>query len=396
MHLKETMNDSSGNITIARLFFSFFQLGMSAFGGLAMIPHMKGLTVTRNKWLDEETFRNGIVLCQTLPGATAMQMAAYVGLKTRGIWGALASYAGFGIPAFSLMLTLSVFYAGSRNLTQIVSLFTGLQVLVVAIIAHATFSFGRDSLKSFVDLSITAVSAALFWWGVSPFAVILCASLGGVAFFKDTGQPLLPSHRKLRENKDVAKHLLIFLLLIGIGLAGLYGVDKKLFSLATMLLRIDLFAFGGGFASQPLMFHEIVNVRGWLDSRTFMDGIALGQVTPGPIIITATFVGYLVSGLAGALTATVAIFTPSFVLLVTITPFFDRLKGSRCFAGATRGVLAAIVGLLLYMTIKFAVAVPWEISKVLFMLAMACALFRRINLLLIVLIGSVISVVVFR
>lgn len=384
------------NVTSARLFLSFFKLGMTAFGGPAMVVHMKGLAVARNKWLDEETFRNGIVLCQTLPGATAMQMAAYVGLKTRGIQGALAAYTGFAMPAFFLMLVLSVFYAGSRNLTQVVSLFNGLQVLVVAIIAHATFSFGRDSMKGFVDVLISAVSAAFFWFGVSPFAVIICAAVAGSTFFKDTCLPPSPSHRNEGEKVAVAKQLLIFILLIGTSLAWLYGADKKLFSLAAMLLRIDLFAFGGGFASLPLMYHEVVDLRGWLNSRTFMDGIALGQVTPGPIIISATFIGYLVSGLAGALTATVAIFTPSFVLLVTAEPFFDRLRDSRFFAGATKGILAAFVGLLLYMVVKFAVAVPWEISKGLLGLAVICALFNKINLLFIVLISAVISVVVFR
>jgi chromate transporter len=162
------------------------------------------------------------------------------------------------------------------------------------------------------------------------------------------------------------------------------------------MLRIDLFAFGGGFASLPLMFHEVVNAMGWLDGNTFMDGIALGQVTPGPIIITATFVGYLVRGIPGALVATAAIFTPSFVVLVAITPFFDRLKNAKHFSGATRGILASFVGLLCYMTIRFAVAVPWETGKILLGIAVVIALARKINILYVVLIGSVLSMVVFR
>lgn len=243
---KGTMSDTAENVTIPRLFLSFLNLGVTAFGGPAMIPHMKGMTVLRGKWLDERTFKNGIVLCKALTGATTMQMAAYDGLKARGLQGALASYVGFGIPSLFLMLTLAMFYASSRNLTQVVSLFSGLQVQVVAIIAHATFSFGRDTLKSFRDISITAVSVALFWFILSPFAVILCAAVAGMAFFKDTGLPLLPSHSNEGENKGVAKHLIIFILFIGAGLAGLYVTDKKLFTLATILLRIDLFAFGGG------------------------------------------------------------------------------------------------------------------------------------------------------
>jgi chromate transporter len=194
----------------------------------------------------------------------------------------------------------------------------------------------------------------------------------------------------------VPKPILIFIGLVCAGVAGLYFVDRKLYHLATVMLRIDLFAFGGGYASLPLMFHEIVNVKGWLDGKTFMDGIALGQITPGPIVITATFVGYLVRGFAGSLVATLAIFTPSFVILVAATPFFDRLKDARYFSGATRGILASFVGLLFYMTIRFAVAVPWEPSKVLFGIAVVIALARKVNILYIVLIGSALSIVIFR
>ena len=94
------------------------------------------------------------------------------------------------------------------------------------------------------------------------------------------------------------------------------------------MMKIDLFAFGGGFTSLPLMLHEVVELRGWIDEKTFMNGIALGQVTPGPIVITATFVGYLLYGFWGSVVATLSIFTPSFLMLVIINPFFDRLKAS--------------------------------------------------------------------
>jgi chromate transporter len=161
------------------------------------------------------------------------------------------------------------------------------------------------------------------------------------------------------------------------------------------MLKIDLFAFGGGFASIPLMLQEVVNVRGWLDSKTFMDGIALGQVTPGPIVITATFVGYLVYGLPGALVATIAIFTPSFLLLVGTAPFFHRLKQSPIFSNATQGILASFVGLLLYVTMRFALAVPWDILRVCLVAAALIALLRKVDLLYIVLIGAAISVALF-
>jgi chromate transporter len=381
-------------VSIARLFFSFLRLGMTAFGGPAMIAHMKALAKC-NKWLNEETFKNGVVLCQSIPGATAMQMAAYIGLRSRGIPGALATYTGFGLPAFILMLTLAIFYAGSRSFPQVVSLFNGLQVMVVAIIAHATFSFGRDILKSYGDTFITAASAVLFWYGMSPFAVITGAAMTGPIVFKNIAPLPRCSHGAENTSRTV-RQVIVFILLVCGGLAWLSYMDKKLFSLAALMLRIDLFAFGGGFASLPLMFHEVVDVRGWLDGRMFMDGIALGQITPGPIVITATFVGYMVHGLLGAVMATMAIFTPSFVILVAVTPFFDRLKHTRYFAAATRGILASFVGLLLYMAVKFALAVPWEITRVIFGVAVAVALVKKVNILYVVLIGAAISVLLFK
>ena len=386
---------SSPNPSAAAIFGSFLRLGITAFGGPAMVAHIKEMSVKKNKWLTEETFKDGVVICQSVPGATAMQMAAYVGLRARGVRGAIASYAGFGIPAFLLMLALAVFYSGSRELPLVVSLFQGLQVMVVAILANATFLFGRDMARKRGDLILAPVSSAFFWVGVSPFLVIIGAAIAGAMLFRDA-PPLTSSGIPGENAGKVPRPIVLFLILACAGVAGLYFADRKLYQLAVLMLRIDLFAFGGGFASLPLMFHEVVNVMGWMGGKTFMDGIALGQVTPGPIIITATFVGYLVRGFAGALVATAAIFTPSFVVLVTVTPFFDRLKSAKYFSGATRGILASFVGLLFYMTIRFAVAVPWDVVKVLFGIAVVVALARKMNILHIVLIGSVLSIVIFR
>jgi chromate transporter len=379
----------------AAIFGSFLRLGITAFGGPAMIAHIKEMSVKRNQWLTEEIFKDGVVICQSVPGATAMQMAAYVGLRSGGVRGAIASYAGFGLPAFLLMLALAVFYSGSREMPLVVSLFQGLQVMVVAIVANATFHFGRDIGKKPEDLVLAAVAAALFWLGVSPFAVIVGAAMAGAFLFKDP--VLLPSSAKKEGDAGkVPRPIIVFMILACAGVVGLYFADRKLYRLAVLMLRIDLFAFGGGFASLPLMFHEVVNAMGWMDGKTFMDGIALGQVTPGPIVITATFVGYLVRGFPGALVATLAIFTPSFVVLVAVTPFFDRLKSAKYFSGTTRGILASFVGLLFYMTIRFGVAVPWEPGKVLFGIAVVFALARKMNILHIVLVGSALSIVIFR
>ena len=149
--------------SLIKLFLSFLRLGLTAFGGPAMIAYIKELSVKKNKWLDEERFKDGVVLCQSIPGATAMQMAGYVGLRVKGIGGALASYVGFGLPAFVLMLIFSVLYKNYHELSFVQSLFAGLQVIVVAIIAQATYSFGKNSAKSYQELLIAVFSAGFLW-----------------------------------------------------------------------------------------------------------------------------------------------------------------------------------------------------------------------------------------
>lgn len=379
--------------TAKELFVSFFRLGLTAFGGPAMVAHIRELSTRRNHWLDETDFKNGVALCQSIPGATAIQTAAYVGLRVRGIPGALAAYCGFGLPAFIFMLLLSVLYAQFNSLPKFISLFNGLQVIVVAIIFHATFAFGRNIANHYKNILITLAAAVSLWFGISPFLVIIGAGLLGMALLKGSASSTVAHSEKKGTNWN-AGQIIGLLIIFLICFAALYFLSARLFNLAAVMLKIDLFAFGGGFAALPLMLHEVVINRGWLDGKTFMDGIALGQVTPGPIIITATFVGYLVYGIPGALVATIAIFTPSFFMVITLAPFFDRLKNSVYFIKAIDGIIASFVGLLVFVCIKFAMNVPWDVIRILMGLAASTALLCKVDILYIVALGAVISVFV--
>ena len=145
--LGEPQREEPAEASVRSLFLSFLRLGLTAFGGPAMVAYIGELAVKRKKWLDQLTFKTGVALAQSIPGATAMQTAAYVGLRVRGIPGALASYVGFGLPAFLFMVILSSLYAASRDLPWVTSLFHGLQVIVVAVVANATYTFGRGTLR---------------------------------------------------------------------------------------------------------------------------------------------------------------------------------------------------------------------------------------------------------
>ena len=285
--------------SLGELFVSFLRLGATAFGGPAMVAYIRHMAVDRKGWLDARRFDDGVVLCQAVPGATAMQTAAYVGLSARGVPGAAASFVGFGLPAFVLMMVLSVAYARTHNLPVVISAFSGLQAIVVAIVANAAVSFGNTALTRWRHVPIAALAVALFGWGINPFLVIALTACMGFGLLKE-GNSAGPVVTVRPPMPHAAKPVMFILCATGCLLAALFHYDRQLFELMTLMFRVDLFAFGGGFASVPLLFNEVVTARQWLDGPTLLDGIVLGQVTPGPIVITATFVGYLLHGMTGA------------------------------------------------------------------------------------------------
>jgi len=378
-----------------RLFLAFLRLGSTAFGGPAMVAYIGRLAVERRQWLTKESFESGVALCQSIPGATAMQMAAYVGLRAGGPRGALAAFVGFGLPAFVLMVVLAAVYHQTRDLAPVLAAFRGLHVVVVALIVNAAFNFGLNALRNWRDALLATGAAAFLILHGNPIVAIVGAAALGLLLYRGVASPAAEWRAEaadgLRRPLRFAAGLVVC---VAAGLATLFFLDRMLFALALLMLKIDFFAFGGGFASVPLMLHEVVDARGWLDSQTFMDGIALGQVTPGPIVITATFVGYQVAGLAGAVVGTLSIFTPSFWMVLATVPYFDRLQRSLFFRRALRGVLVSFVGLLAAVAVNFALAVSWSIPAAILAVAALVALRLKVDILWVVLAGAIASILI--
>jgi len=379
----------------AKLFLAFLRLGSTAFGGPAMVAYIGRLAVEKKQWLTKESFESGVALCQSIPGATAMQAAAYVGLRAGGPRGALAAFVGFGLPAFVLMVVLAAVYHQTRDLAPVLAAFHGLHVVVVALIANAAFNFGLGSLRNWRDALLATGAAAFLVLHGNPIIAIVGAAALGLLLYHGVAS----SEAEWRaEAADGPRRPLRFaaglVACVAAGMAALFFLDRMLFALALLMLKIDLFAFGGGFASVPLMLHEVVDARGWLDSQTFMDGIALGQVTPGPIVITATFIGYQVAGLAGAVVGTVSVFTPSFLMVLATVPYFDRLQRSLLFRRALRGVLVSFVGLLAAVAVNFALAVSWSIPAAILAVAALVALRLKVDILWVVLAGAFASILI--
>jgi chromate transporter len=379
--------------SLAQLLLTFGRLGVTAFGGPSMIAYIRRVSVEQKHWLDSESFNDGVALCQMIPGATAMQVTAYIGLRKRGIIGAAACFIGFGFPAFLLMMIFAALFTVTHNLPAVVSAFKGLQAIIVAIVANATLIFGRTTLKSWKQLLIAAFAAALFGLNVNPVVVIFLAAIVGLvliepkkAVVRKTAMPI---------NYSFVKPILAIIATALVGFLLLFIFNRDLFNLAVLLIRIDLTAFGGGFASIPLMLHEVVDIHRWMGAGTFMDGIVLGQVTPGPIVITATFIGYLLQGPLGGLIATISIFLPSFLIVMVIFPFFDRLRASSYFNKAIGGVLCSFVGLIFTVIFRFASNVQWDFRSLLLAGGALVALLLKVDVFWVVVIGLAISVFIF-
>jgi chromate transporter len=375
--------------SLALLFLSFLKLGSTAFGGPAMVAYIRRMVVEQKKWLDDASFRNGVAFCQMVPGATAMQAAAYVGLMARGVPGAAVSYIGFGLPAFLFMLFLSIFYMQARDLPVMISAFNGLQTIIVSIVANAALTFGRISIKNWQGAAIAVVAGVLFGFGINPLFAILLAAVAGIMLYLKQPSPMVMSPVS---RISTYRSVLIIVAAVILGFAFLFFSDRGLFDLAALMFRIDLFAFGGGFASVPLMFHEVVNVNSWMDSKSFLNGIALGQITPGPIVITATFIGYLLYGILGGIIATVSIFLPSFLIVAGAAPYFDKLRGFSYFNKAVGGILSSFVGLLFAVTVLFALKIPWDFFRILLAVAAFVALVLKVEIYWVVIAGVVVSI----
>jgi chromate transporter len=374
--------------SLSDLFLSFFWLGLTAFGGVAMSVNVRKHIVDKKKWLDPNTFDSGLALCQVIPGAIIMQLAAYIGLKLKGKKGAIVSFVGFGLPAFLIMFILSIIYKHSKHISGVELVLNGLRVIIVAIVANAAYMFGKKNFSNVNDWIISLIAAGLFLTKLHPALVLFAAALLGLIFTKkELAQP------EKRVRSKTFKFFIWLLLIVGTCAGILFFVNKEYFILATIMLRIDLFSFGGGLASMPIMYHELVDLFGWFSEKTFMDGVILGQVTPGSIIIAATFFGYMHFGIIGSLLATVCVFTPSFLILMGLIPFFDRLKSYPQFNKVINGILCSFVGLLAVVTYRFTIGIHWNIITILIALVAFVLLIKKVDVIWIVLGGILVSMI---
>ena len=383
--------------SLTSLFLKIFKLGATAYGGPAMISQIKETAVNRYAWVKEGEFMRGVALCQLIPGATMVQIVTYIGYRVRGIWGALTAAVAFVLPAFIALLILSAIYFKFHTLWFIQALFKGLGAIVVAIILNACITFGRPILRDWKVILIAVLSFFAFFFQLNFVLIFVLAAVAGFVLRPKT-PPTKPASPGSAPLEGKGKEYLVVVLLaafICLALALSYLVDPKITSLSLNLSKIGALAFGGGFTAIPLIQYEMVDRFQWLSTKEFLDGIALGQVTPGPILITATFVGYKVANLLGAFMATLGVFFPSFFILVLLIPYHDRLRGVEKVRMMEQGVLGSFIGMLALVLFNFGRTSLVDIPRILMAAAAFLAVYRKIGLPYILLAGGLLSILIY-
>jgi chromate transporter len=386
-------------VPLRLLFKRFLKIGATAYGGPAIAGQMKKAVVKDWGWMKEPEFMQGLAFCQLIPGATFVQLSTYIGYRLRGIWGALTCAIAFVLPAFFLLLILSILYFGLGNLWFIQALFKGLGAIVLAIVLNALINFGKPIFKDWKGVLIAALSFLGFLFRLSTVLVFILAAGAALLLRLSVGKPAPASSPEGQRAALQGKRDYLFLVplaaLIGAVFVVCYALNAELFSLSLTLSKTGALAFGGGFTIIPLIQYEVVDHFGWVSTKEFLDGIAMGQVTPGPIMITATFLGYKLSGFWGALMATIAIFTPAFFIVTLLIPHYDQVRGMTAVRTMEQGILASFIGMLGLVLYNFGRTTFVDIPSVVFTLAAFIALLKKVDLAYILATGAVLSILTF-
>jgi chromate transporter len=371
------------------LFTTAFWLGCVGFGGgISVLSQIDGEVVKKRGWLTAREFSNTVTVSQMLPGGAAANALAYIGMRFGGWAGGLAGYVGFVLPGVVAVGALSWVYARFGTVPSADKLLAGFNAAVVGIICAITLKMVRTGVNQLWQMGVAAGALLLSAVGsASPAEVVLLAICAGLAvdlgarralarargLVGKRGPVALPEDGTLLEPPDrqdrparpdepadesaeepqapgsagTTLHLPLLVGTLGVLAAVIHGtgLDAKLIEMAVVYFRTGLGAYGGGFAIIPHL-RQMVHAHNWITDRQFADAVAIGKVTPGPVLLMATFIGYLQHGWLGASVATVAIFSGPFALVGLLGTWLDRVRSRRWVRAGLRGLTPAVVGLM--------------------------------------------------
>jgi chromate transporter len=351
MESKTIVPETEDRVSLPAIFLAYLEVGLTAFG-FSILQKLRAL-VEKNHWLSEEEMEEGLSLVQLYPGPIMVDFTAYVGYKLRGVPGAILAALGFVTPSFFLMLALSAAYFAGGTLSWVRMVFSGLEALVVGVMIQITLDFGSRALKGRAEAAIALVAFSAMLFKINAVAIVLAALILGALFLDPAIRSVPPSqtNRRPTSRKTWLSIAVVAAAVMAVAVFS-WNLHSNVGKMGLSLFKIGSVAFGNGTTITPLIQADVVDTYHWLTMNQFADGIALGQVTPGPFLITAAFIGYKLGGIGAALLATFAIFAPSFAMTLLFTEVFFHLRSLSRVRGALAGVLAAFVGLLVTVVLQ--------------------------------------------
>jgi chromate transporter len=338
----DAATQTARNIPVRDLVLYFLRLGFMGFGGpVALVGQMERELVGERKWLTRDEMREAVAVCQSLPGPLAIQVGIFIAYLRGGFWGAWAGGWAFILPNFLIVAALGALFVHFGDLKGVSGIFYGVSPAVIALILHSSYRLAKLGMEDRLQWLIAAACFAVTVLLEAEVAVlfILSGTLGLLYYgrlFKGGGwqRPLLA----LSPAGPV---------LIATAAAPEAASGSVLIKLLLFFLKAGAFTFGSGLVIVPFLQQGLVTEYGWLGEREFLIAVAVGMISPGPVVITATFVGYLVAGFWGSLASTVGIFLPSFFIVLIAAPIVARHRANPNLQGFIKGAYAAAIGTIL-------------------------------------------------
>jgi chromate transporter len=350
----------------------FGRIGLLSFGGpAAQIALIHREVVAARGWLSERDFLSALSFCMLLPGPEAMQLATYAGWRLRGVPGGLIAGLLFVLPGAAVILGLSLLYALFGQVPLVRALFVGIQAAVVAIVLAALLGLARRALRRPFDWAVAVLAfLGIFAFAVPFPAIIAGAALAGALLARAVPPEVAPVARRDGTLRTIATWGAVWLGPLAVLWLAEGGI---LAEIALYFSRLAVVTFGGAYAVLAYMAQEVVQGRGWLTEAQMIDGLGLAETTPGPLILVTQFVGFLAGfregglalGIAGAVVALWMTFAPCFLWIFAGAPWIDRIAGRPRLAAALSGVMAAVVGVILNLSLWFAAHVFFaEVARI--------------------------------
>ena len=356
-------SNSPPAVSLSDLVLYFLRVGTFGFGGpVALCGQMERDLVQERKWLSRDEMRDGIAVCQSLPGPLAIQVGIFVSYLRGGFWGAWAGGWAFILPNFIIVSAIGALYVHFSGLPILTAIFYGVSPAVIALILHSCYRLAKLGMEDWVQWSIAGACFFVTIALQAEVAVLFVASgLVGVLYYASLFRRRPPSATAV---------------VGGIAGSGKIAGFPLLGKLLLFFVKAGSLTFGSGLVIVPFLEKGLVQNTGWLNERQFLVAVAIGMISPGPVVITATFVGYLVAGFWGATVSTIGIFLPSFLFVLLVAPILIRHRAQPDVRGFVKGAYAAAIGTILGASVLVGKIVIGDLLTIIIALLCLLVLFR--------------------